>query len=54
MWKKGHESIVKYLVGHEADINKENNRGGTPLFDACLSGNLNLIKYLVELGADIN
>eukprot|EP00833_Pecoramyces_ruminatium_P001633 jgi/Orpsp1_1/1175665/evm.model.c7180000054754.1 len=42
----GNENLVKYLVEHGADINKENKDGKTPLFDA--------FKYLVELGADIN
>ncbi|OUM58750.1 hypothetical protein PIROE2DRAFT_22739, partial [Piromyces sp. E2] len=46
--------VVKYLVEHGADINKENYERETPLFYACKSGNEAVIKYLVERGADIN
>ena len=47
--------LVKYLVEHGAEINKEKNRDGeTPLFNACLSGNEDVVKYLVEHGTDIN
>ncbi|KAL6622072.1 ankyrin repeat-containing domain protein [Neocallimastix sp. 'constans'] len=35
-------------------INKINKNGRTFLFYACESGNKNLVKYLIELGADIN
>jgi len=28
--------------------------GVIPIFNACLSGNIHLVKYLVENGADIN
>ncbi|KAG4083869.1 ankyrin [Neocallimastix lanati (nom. inval.)] len=54
MVKSGNENIVKYLVEHEADINKETDNGQTPLFDACRKENENIVKYLVEHGADIN
>jgi len=47
-------NLVKYLVEHELDINKESIEGLTPLFNACKSGNLNLVKYLIRLGVDIN
>ncbi|ORX85834.1 ankyrin, partial [Anaeromyces robustus] len=50
----GNEDLVKYLIEHGADINKENRGGETPLFLACRSGNKNLVKYLIDLGADIN
>ncbi|KAL6605118.1 hypothetical protein U3516DRAFT_758083 [Neocallimastix sp. 'constans'] len=47
--KSGNGNLVKYLVEHGADINKE-----IPQFRAIKRGNENLIKYLVEHGADIN
>jgi len=34
----GNETVVKYLIEHEADINKENENGETPLFNACCKG----------------
>lgn len=46
--------VVKYLVEHGADVNKENEYGETPLFKACYSGNENIVKYLVEQGAGVN
>jgi len=45
---------VKYLAEHETNINKKNNSDATLLFDACSSGNLNIIKYFVEHGVYIN
>ncbi|KAG4090550.1 ankyrin [Neocallimastix lanati (nom. inval.)] len=40
---------------HGEDINKVNYKyGERPLFYACESGNKNLIKFLLEYGADIN
>ena len=38
----------------EADINKRNSVGDTPLFIACEKGYISIIKYLMEQGADIN
>jgi len=37
-----------------ADINKENKKGDTPLFLASLNGYENVAKYLIEHGPDIN
>ena len=47
----GHEDIVKYLVEHGADINKECNVGATPLSIASLRNHTTVIKYLIEHGA---
>ncbi|KAL6636217.1 ankyrin repeat-containing domain protein [Neocallimastix sp. 'constans'] len=53
--KSGKIGLVKYLIEHGADINKEGINGETPFFYACSSGNENLVKYLIEKkGADIN
>ena len=43
--QSGHVDVVKYLVEHGADINRETNDGYTPLFMACYDGKLNLVKY---------
>jgi len=39
---------------HGADINKENNEFGTPIFIACLNGHEDIVKYLVDHDANIN
>jgi len=39
---------------NRADINKENSDDETLTFYASHSGNENMLKYLMELGADIN
>ena len=48
------KGLVRYLVEHGADINKENWVGETPLFKACECGNEDLVSYLIEHGADVN
>ncbi|ORX78888.1 ankyrin, partial [Anaeromyces robustus] len=50
----GNETIVRYLVEQGADLNKEDWKGETPLFNACKSGNETIVEYLVEYGADLN
>jgi len=45
-------NIVKYLVEHGADVNKENKDGDTPLIIAWQDEEI--VKYLIEHGADIN
>ena len=52
--KSGNEKIVKYLVEHGADVNKEDKDGKTPLFGACWEGHENIVKYLVEHRANVN
>lgn len=61
--EKDYIKIVKYLVEHGADVNKENPQTGitplfmtrgTPLMVACKSGNETIVKYLVEHGVDVN
>jgi len=52
--KSGNKNLVKYLVEHGADINKEYEYGTTVLFNACRSRNKDLVEYFVENGTDIN
>jgi len=40
----GHIEVVKYLVEHGADINKEDNKGWTPLLWTCQEGHTEIIK----------
>jgi len=48
------ESIIKYLVEHEAYINGTYLYGSIAFIMACNKGKEVLVKYLVEHGADIN
>jgi len=47
-------NIIKYLIEHGVDINKEDFDGETPLFGAYKKGNEIVVEYLVDHGADIN
>lgn len=46
--------VVKLLVGMGEDVNAADNYGITPLMVAANLGDLNVVKYLVEKGADLN
>ena len=45
--------MVKFLVGHGADVN-ECNYLGSPLNAAMYVGNYDIVKYLIDNGADVN
>ncbi|OUM60262.1 hypothetical protein PIROE2DRAFT_30628, partial [Piromyces sp. E2] len=47
---KGHKAIIKILVEHGADINKENKRGETALSLAFNKGYKDIITYLIKHG----
>ncbi len=49
----GDMAAVKLLVAEGIDINKHGEHGYTPLHEACSNGNAEIVKYLVENGADI-
>jgi len=42
------------LIEQGANVNKENKKGATPIFNACLGGHEAVVQYLVEHGADLN
>ncbi|MBP7282075.1 MAG: ankyrin repeat domain-containing protein [Leptospiraceae bacterium] len=46
--------IVKLLVENKADVNAQNKQGWTPLHNAFLQVNLELVKYLLNQAADKN
>ena len=43
---------VQAIIEHGANVNAMNNRGQTPLWFACYDGQINLVKILLEAGAD--
>lgn len=45
---------MEYLIEHGVNVNIEDRHGQTPLFESCLSNDLNSVKSLVDHGADIN
>lgn len=52
--KSSNTEILKYLIQHNADVNKANKYGETPLIEASYSGNLKAIGILLDNNADIN
>ena len=52
--KFGHLDATKSLVERGADLNKVNKYGDTPLNLGNLNGQLEVCRYLTEIGAVIN
>jgi len=50
--QNGRVDVVRYLLEHGAKINQPDGFGGTALTNACFSGDLSLVKLLVEKGGD--
>lgn len=48
-----HASFVRLLVEYGADINANNQRGHTPLYEACASGRLDAAEELIAHGAGV-
>ncbi|KAM0248964.1 hypothetical protein ACHAP5_003173 [Fusarium lateritium] len=51
---ENHQKVLKLLIGNGVDINKRDIFGFSALFHACKKGDAELIKILLDLGADIN
>ena len=49
-----HDSVKIYLSQHPNQFDVVDNRNSTPLHFACDRGFIEIVKYLVKLGADIN
>jgi ankyrin repeat protein len=47
-------AIVQQLIAKGADINEQDNNGRIPLLDVVIVGNLEVTKFMIEHGADIN
>jgi len=46
--------VVKILLEHRANTDKSTSEGITPLFGAISGGNLDIVRILIENGADVN
>ncbi|AGF78238.1 ankyrin repeat-containing protein [Desulfocapsa sulfexigens DSM 10523] len=46
--------LADFLLNNGANINAQNNKGDSPLFDATASGSLAVMEYLITKGADVN
>lgn len=51
---KGHYLIAKYLLALKADVNRKSVKGNTALHDCAESGNLEILKLLIEHGAKMD
>ena len=51
---RGKLEVVQALLGAEADVNKADKYGETPLFAASRKGHLDIVKALVDAGTDVN
>lgn len=50
---KGNEAVAKYLIQYGASVNIFNPRFGSILHLACANGSLDLVKLIIEAGADL-
>lgn len=50
----GHADVVEYLLEHKADIEAKTCQNETPLMDAAYGGYLDVVKLLLEKGANVN
>ena len=53
-WSSTNPAVIEALVKGGADLNARDEAGGTPLYEASLSGNLVAIKALLAAGAEVN
>jgi ankyrin repeat protein len=44
---------VKTLIEHGAKVDAATTDGATPLYIACQNGQLDVVKYLIEKGANV-
>ena len=52
--REGHARVVEYLIAQKAAVNRRNKFGDTALMGACIKGKLDVVKLLLDHGAEIN
>ncbi|KAI1091578.1 ankyrin [Rostrohypoxylon terebratum] len=50
----GMSDIIGLLIDHDAELNCRDERGLTPLMNACLEGKWEIVKLLIDAKADLN
>lgn len=50
----GHSEVVKLLVSRSADKSCKDKQGYTPLHAAAASGHIEIVKYLLRMGAEVS
>lgn len=50
----GHLEVVKLLASHHANVKCKDKQGYTPLHAAAVSGQLDIIKYLLRVVSEVN
>lgn len=50
----GHVDVVKLLVSRSADKSCKDKQGYTPLHAAAASGHIEIVKYLLRMGAEVS
>jgi ankyrin repeat protein len=48
-----HEQVAELLLTYDFDVNAQTDDGRTPLHEACLNGNLSLVRMLIDKGANL-
>lgn len=54
MFPVGHVEVVKLLVSRSADKSCKDKQGYTPLHAAAASGHIEIVKYLLRMGAEVS
>lgn len=49
----GFAETTNHLLSNKGSVNERGNCGRTPLYAACLNGNLNMVENLIDHGADM-
>ena len=52
--RSNNPQVISFLLQNNADVNKTNKDGETPLHRGCKIGNLDIVKLLINNGASIN